>query len=231
MRLLLYPMLLLAAMPAYARFCDGEHQRPSPPAGDDCTFTRSVFADPGGLVVGHYSKLDLTSIPLTGAVCVDIDVSALTGQTAHSVTLLEMGFSRRAASMTESPGGILALSAITDPYSRPTFGWTWFDGSPDISTLDSPVTWLSSSTVAAPMPTSPSVSVEIRPDPDWCHLRILLKNDTHRWIDTAYQVSQGRNCDTAVLRAGVMAGASEDGMAASFNFTSPWIIEAGNAEQ
>lgn len=219
MRRFLFTVLLLAATPAYARFCDGDPQGGSgAPAGEECTLTRVAHPDPRGVIVSDYSELEIGATHILDTLALDIDLSVLAGTGQHSVALLELGVAHHAQMIPN--GGTLVLQArVDDPTEMhgPQLGWTWFAGSPGASTLDMPPT-VRTVTVGAPVLVAPWANVYIGPNPDWCHPRVQVKNGGVPRIDKTAQIASDGDCVATILRAGVLSHDLEDGMAAAFHF-------------
>lgn len=232
MRRFLCPILLLATLPAHARFCDPSGQSlPPQVGGQECTTTQVAHPDPlSGDVVSDYQQLYIEEVS-PGAIEVEIELAALAGSEPHDVTLLELGIDSPASQFIQPGGGILSLIATRAGSSaagaRPQLGWTWFEGSAEGSVLDSPPTWLDAVAVDSPRPLPSDASVKIEPYPDWCHVRVTVNGYSNL---RPVVIGTGTACAPLVLRVGVMGNDLEEGMAASFHFTSQWLISEASAQ-
>lgn len=219
MRLLICPLLFVAALPAHARFCDPHPQSSDPGGGgQECTQTRVAHYDPlTKIVVSDYSQ---TAVSLDDSpVDFSLDLSALESTAPRVITLLELGIARGAAPGGTS-GGHFALQAdigseTTDPL--PKIHWVWMDGRPTASVTDPLFRETTETVITAPWVVHGEARVTISPVPDWCHPQIDMF-DTFSSVSATYQVDLGDACATVSLRSGVMGANLDDGMSTWFEY-------------
>lgn len=230
MRRLICPLLLVAALPAHARFCDPLPQDPITGGGQECTQTRVAHYDPSIQgVAADYSEVALsgTPTPLEFA----LDLAALQPRFEGKVTLLEFGIARGAVTVESppSPGGRLALEAEVGEGASQNrqlyLRWVWIEGSPTNSVMTPADQGQRESLqeVVPPMPVEAELSVTVGPDADWCHLLVSASDGVTDKYGT-YQVAPGSACTTAVLRSGVMGPNLTDGMTTLFDYHSQWLF-------
>jgi hypothetical protein len=232
MRRLTCPLLLLlvATVPAHARFCDPLPQAPITGGGQECTQTRvAQYSLSTNSVEADYSAVALSGAP--APLEFGLDLAAMPSRFEGRVTLLEFGIAHVAETVdSPSPGGRLALEAdIGEGVSQNRqlrVRWVWIEGSPTKSVM-TPDDHTGQRDVAQevlpPMPVQGELSVTVEPDTDWCHLRVSASDGfTDKYV--AYPIAPGSACTAVVLRSGVMGPSLTEGMATSFVYHSQWLL-------
>jgi hypothetical protein len=217
------PLLLLAAVPATPIFCDPGSQSPGPGgSGRECNLTRAALPTPGSKIAG--SDYSMITIGAGAADALDGNIELeLPATREHTVTLVEFGIDIPTPDGGRD-GGVLALRARVAPLADPQLEWAWYDGTPSLSVTPDGPSPQTIDTIAGPVSVASTVDIHVTPEPDWCHVHLVVSGANGQLEADKTIGAEGASCVPYSLRAGVIGNDLEVGMGAAYHFYSDWLI-------